>query len=79
MLRFTCLLYMFTCLLCKKNMRHPQIFQITIYMPFDMELWNTVYQWQWQYNNRHALWQMVPKVLKELPLWLGTMNNTTSF
>ena len=48
-------------------MHHPQIFQIiTIYMPFDMELWNTVYQWQWQYKNCHALWQTVPKVLKEL-------------
>ena len=30
------------------------------------ELWNYVYQCQWRYNHRHALWQMVPKVLKEL-------------
>ena len=29
------------------------------------EIWNYVYQWQWRYNHRHALWQMVPKVLKE--------------
>ena len=30
------------------------------------EIWNYVYQWQWRYHHRHALWQMVPKALKEL-------------
>jgi len=30
------------------------------------EIWNYAYQWQWRCNHRHALWQMVPKVLKEL-------------
>jgi hypothetical protein len=30
------------------------------------EKWNYVYQWQWRCNHHHALWQMAPKVLKEL-------------
>ena len=30
------------------------------------EIWNYAYQWQWLCNHRHALWLMVPKVLKEL-------------
>ena len=32
------------------------------------EIWSHVYQWHWRYNHRHALRQMVPKVLKELQM-----------
>ena len=30
------------------------------------EIWNNVYQRQWRHKHRHVLWQMMPKVLKEL-------------
>jgi hypothetical protein len=24
------------------------------------DLWNWIYQWQWRYNSRHNLWQIMP-------------------
>ena len=39
------------------------------------EIWNYVSQCQWRYNHRHTLWQMVPKVLRELEAWNAAATN----
>ena len=42
------------------NLKDPQ----TTLLNWD--LWNWIYQWQWRYNNRHNLWQIMPEVMRHI-------------